>query len=225
MNIADIIRQRHSVRQYTDRPIDATVQAKLTAIIQEINAKSQLNIRLITDEPQAFDSTLAHYGKFRGVRNYFAMTGPKSDRDLDEKIGYYGEQLVLKAQELGLNTCWVALTFKHNKEAVGLAKGEKLVLVIAVGYGTNQGAVHKIKSREQVMSVQGEASEWFLNGVDAALLAPTAMNQQKFKFILDGNQVEAKAGLGFYAKVDLGIVKYHFELGAGTENFTWKKGI
>ena len=25
-----------------------------------------------------------------------------------------------------------------------------------------------------------------------------------------------------YGKMDLGIVKYHFELGAGKENFTWK---
>jgi hypothetical protein len=33
----------------------------------------------------------------------------KSD-DLDEKVGYWGEQLVLLAQTLGLNTCWVGLS-------------------------------------------------------------------------------------------------------------------
>ena len=34
-------------------------------------------------------------------------------------------------------------------------------------------------------------------------------------FSLDGNVVRAEAGTGFYSKIDLGIVKYHFELGAG----------
>ena len=58
--------------------------------------------------------------------------------------------------------------------------------------------------------------------VACALLAPTAINQQKFKFSLhDGNKVSVKAGLGFYSKVDLGIVKYHFEIGAGVKNFEW----
>ena len=57
--------------------------------------------------------------------------------------------------------------------------------------------------------------DWFQKGVKAALLAPTAMNQQKFQFILNGSQVSAKAGYGFYTKLDLGIVKYHFELGSG----------
>lgn len=56
----------------------------------------------------------------------------------------------------------------------------------------------------------------------AALLAPTAMNQQKFRFTLSGNEVSAKSTGGFYSKMDLGIVKFHFEEGAGRENFTWK---
>ena len=51
----------------------------------------------------------------------------------------------------------------------------------------------------------------------------TAMNQQKFRFTLNGNQVSAKAGIGFYAKVDLGIVKYHFEVGAGKTGWEWSE--
>jgi hypothetical protein len=57
-----------------------------------------------------------------------------------------------------------------------------------------------------------------VNGVEAALLAPTAVNQQKFEFILhDDNRVEAiaKFSLIGYAHLDLGIAKYHFEVGAG----------
>lgn len=69
--------------------------------------------------------------------------------------------------------------------------------------------------------VEGNVPEWFQKGVKASLLAPTAMNQQKYKFTLNGNHVLAETGKGFYTKIDLGIAKYHFELGAGKENFSW----
>ena len=71
------------------------------------------------------------------------------------------------------------------------------------------------------MKVESNPPTWFLQGIDAALLAPTAINQQKFTFSLQGNTVSAKAGIGFYSKIDLGIAKYHFEVGAGKENFRW----
>src|SRR5699024_5027431 len=140
---------------------------------------------------------------------------------LEETCGYYGEKIVLYAQTLGLNTCWVAMTYSKGKAVFQLDPGEKLCLVIAVGYGQTQGVSHKVKAREAVMKVQGTPPDWFIRGIDAALLAPTAMNQQKFTFSLDGSNVTAKAGIGFYSKIDLGIAKYHFELGAGAENFNW----
>lgn len=123
---------------------------------------------------------------------------------------------------LGLNTCWVAMTYKKGAAKLQLNRGEKLCLVIAVGYGLFNGVPHKSRPGESVMNVQGTPPDWFLKGIDAALLAPTAMNQQKFVFSLDRDTVSAKAGLGFYSKIDLGIAKYHFELGAGTGHFRWK---
>jgi hypothetical protein len=49
--------------------------------------------------------------------------------------------------------------------------------------------------------------------MEAALLAPTAMNQQKFYFELQPNgDVKVTCGKGFYTKLDIGIVKYHFEI-------------
>ena len=94
--------------------------------------------------------------------------------------------------------------------------------MIALGYGQTQGSGHKIKTREQVCETVVNAPEWFLKGLDAALLAPTAMNQQKFTFSLEaGERVKAKASLGFFSKVDLGIAKCHFELAAGVGNFRW----
>ena len=143
----------------------------------------------------------------------------KKDKQLEEKCGYYGEKVVLRAQELGLNTCWVAMTYSKVKTAFQINSGEKLCLVIAIGYGTTKGTGHKVKAPEAVMSAENPIPKWFQAGLEAALLAPTAMNQQKFVFALKGNTVTATAGTGFYTKIDLGIAKYHFETGAGKENF------
>lgn len=224
----EAIRARHSVRSYTDKPIEEEKQETLRRLVAECNSEGNLNIQLVVDSPKAFGSKLVHYGKFSGVRNYFALIGPKGD-DLDEKLGYYGQRLVLAAQTLGLNTCWVGLTYKKDPDSLQIGKGAKLRCVIALGYGTTQGVSHKVKAAEKVSKAAGDAPEWFQEGVEAALLAPTALNQQKFTLeLLDDKRVRAKAGWGIlskmemtFAMIDLGIVKYNFEVGAGQENFEW----
>lgn len=220
MTIMEAIRQRHSVRQYTDKPLGEDVIRPLEEEIAACNKESGLHIQLVKNEPKAFDSFMAHYGKFSGVTNYIAMIGKKGP-DLEEACGYYGERLVLKAQQLGLNTCWVAMTYSKIRSAFSVGEGEKLCIVISLGYGKTQGVPHKSKAIEKVAKTDGPAPDWFTSGVEAALLAPTAMNQQKFQFTLTDDKVSVRAGVGFYTKIDLGIVRYHFEAGAGKEHFTW----
>ncbi|MBQ8972066.1 MAG: nitroreductase [Clostridia bacterium] len=219
MDIMNIIRSRHSVRQYLDRPIPQSLRAQLNDCAAALNRESGLHIQILYDEPTCFGTRMAHYGKFENACNYIAMVGRKDD-GLEERCGYYGEKLVLKAQELGLNTCWVALT--HGKSKAEIAVGEKEVIIISLGYGKTQGASRKSKNASEVSNIAADAPDWFQRGVEAALLAPTAINQQKFHFDRNGNRVTAKAGrFGTNLKVDLGIVKCHFELGAGRENFIW----
>ena len=213
MEILEIMQQRHSVRQYTDRAIEPEKRTVLDALTQEINRKAGLSVQIIYDDPKCFDSFMAHYGKFAGVRNYIVLVGKKAP-GLDEILGYYGEELVLKAQELGLNTCWVALTHGKSKAAVG--RGEKEVCLIALGYGVTQGVEHKSRPMQELCTCGEPMPEWFRCGMNAAMLAPTAMNQQKFRFeLLPDGTVKAACGSGFYTKLDLGIVKYHFEAVTG----------
>lgn len=218
----EAMRARHSVRQYQERPLEPEAAAALRQEVEACNRESGLHIQLVVNEPKAFDGFLAHYGKFSGVTNYFALIGKKG-ADLEEKCGWFGERLVLKAQQLGLNTCWVAMSYTKIKSAFTVSPGEALCLVIAVGYGATQGSAHRSKSAAQVSEAQGQPPAWFQKGVEAALLAPTAMNQQKFHFALKDDRVTARPGVGFYTKVDLGIAKYHFALGAGSTPFVWEK--
>lgn len=215
----ELMRSRHSVRQYTEEIVPAPVQEALDACAAELNERGGLHMQIVYDEPECFGTRLAHYGRFENCRNYIAVMGRKAP-DLEERGGYYGELLVLKAQELGLNTCWAALTHGKSKAAAG--EGETEVILIALGYGKTQGAPRKSKTPEAVSNVSAESPEWFRRGVEAALLAPTAVNQQRFRITLSDGKVSIKPGiLGANLKIDLGIVKCHFELGAGKENFTW----
>ena len=227
MTIQEAIEARHSVRAYKDQPLTEEVVNVLNEKIAELNKLGNLHIQLIQNEPKAFQGKLAKYGKLSGVRNYLVMAGKKAD-DLNERIGYYGEQLVLLAQTLGLNTCWVGLSYSKVPGTYVLEDGEKIACYIALGYGENQGVGHKVKTVEQVSNASDVTPSWFKKGVEAALLAPTAVNQQKFSFELvdrkNGRpQVIAKKGFSMigYTQLDLGIVKCHFEIGAGKENFEW----
>lgn len=215
MDLMQAIRERHSVRSYTTQPIEKEKVDELNALIDKCNAESGLGLCLVTEEPAAFTSWLSHYGKFQNVRNYIAVTGRGDD---EVACGYYGQKVVLKAQTLGLNTCWVGLTYKKVQGAYTLKEGHKLHVVIAIGYGATQGAAHKIKKLSDVASVADGSPmpEWFAKGAEAALLAPTAMNQQKFHFTLqpDGS-VKATTKWGFFSKVDLGIASLHFEIATG----------
>ncbi len=219
MDLMEAVRARHSVRSYLDQPIEEEKAAALRSCIRECNRESGLHIQLVLNEPKAFSGFLARYGLFSGVSNYIALVG-EAGEGLEEKCGYQGEKIVLRAQQMGLNTCWVGLTYKRVHGAYRVREGDQLVCVIALGYGQTQGKPHKSKALKDVIE-PGEHPEWFIKGAEAALLAPTAINQQRFKFSHRSALVRVKAGLGPYTMVDLGIVKCHFEIGAGKDKFIW----
>ena len=175
------------MRQYKDTPLSDEQVIALRTKMEQINRDRGLHIQLIQNEPKAFSGFLARYIKFSGATNYLALVGRKSD-DLKEKLGYEGERLVLMAQQMGLNTCWVAGSFSKNK-AVQVGKDEKFVAVIAIGYGENQGKAHVSKPLGEIAAI-AYTPDWFRKGVECAMLAPSAMNKQNFHFshMADGKE-------------------------------------
>ena len=223
MDIREAISLRHSVRKYRDQPIEGNTLELLEAYIADVSRESGLHLQLVRNEPRAFKSGIIKYGGFSNVNNYIAMIGPKGEA-LRETCGYYGEKIVLYAQTIGLNTCWVGFRVGYVPDVYELARDEELALVIAIGYGENSGRQHRSKRPEKVSNLSETSPEWFRKGVEAALLAPTAINQQHFYFTHEGgNEVSVKKTYGPFSDVDLGIVRLHFELGAGKENFVWKE--
>lgn len=226
LTLEDAIRQRHSVRRYQLRPIAPSLLLELEQLLAACRAASGLSFTLVTDEPEAFGrSFLAHYGRFRGVRNYLLISrragDPRSKAEVDRLVGYHGERFVLEAQRMGLNTCWVALTLNKRKAREVLKEGEELRCAISVGYGEEQGVAHKQPPPLYFSADYDNAPAWFRRGIDFARLAPSAVHQQKFRFhLLSGQRVRLTSGRGFYTEIDSGIAQLHFEIGAGDAEYT-----
>ena len=216
MTEKEAILARHSVRQYKDIPIDEDKCRELNELIGKCNSESGLNIQLVLDDEGCFDTLFAHYGKFTNAKNYVALVGKKSVENLDELCGYYGQKIVLAAQMMGLNTCWVAGSYSKGKCKATVQPDEKIVCVISIGYGETQGHERRSKPMEKLCNVaQRDMPAWFKDGMEAAMKAPTAINQQRFFVTLDGENVTIKAKFAAMAKIDLGIVKYNFEAASG----------
>ncbi len=212
---------RHTVRKYKNEPLSADVVSRLNDRIQTHNQKYGLNIQLVTDNKDALPGIVGAL-MAKGVRNYMILAAPDT-QGVEEKLGYSSADLMLYAQTLGLNTWWVGGMYSHKGARKNSDAGDnaKIIGVVVVGYGEEQGVPHKSKPVGEVASYDGTAPKWFTAGVDAALLAPTAMNHQSFTIKGKGDQVEMTYAKGSFSGADLGICKYHFELGAGKDNFNW----
>lgn len=211
MTEIEAIKARHSVRSYTNKRIEQEKIEQINELIAKCNNEGNLHLQFCSDAGNTYNKLLSKAMGLGSAPSVIACVGPDDDT-VEERIGYYGEKIVLFAQQLGLNTCWAG-TFNKKGIPAEVKPGEKVVISIAIGYGETQGRERRSKTVDQVAS--GANPDWFTYGVEMALLAPTAINQQNFKIALesDGSITFTDKG-GPFSKVDLGIVKYHFEVGA-----------
>ncbi|MCC8073624.1 MAG: nitroreductase [Clostridiales bacterium] len=222
MTLQEAMKERHKVSKYKDKPLSADIIKQLNDRIKVQNQKYGLNMQLITESKDAMPGILAALMS-KGVKNYIILAGPDSP-GIDEKLGYSSADLMLYAQTLGLNTWWIGGMYsrKNAKKLTNAGDNTKIIGIVVVGYGENQGVPHKSKAASDISSYEGTVPEWFKAGVSAVLLAPTAMNKQAFTIKGKGNKVSITCNNGSYSDADLGIGKYHFELGAGKDKFEWQ---
>lgn len=220
INTWKAMEERHTVRKFKDEPLSKAVIDALQKQIDAANNAYGTGILLITNRENAINP-LVRLLMTRNVKNYFILGG-KAGPDLDVRIGEASTDLMLACQKLGLNTWFVGGTWNH-KPVMEEAPDEKVLGILAVGYGENQGKPHKSKTFDQVCHYEGEMPQWFVNGVRASMLAPTALNKQAYMFSGKGDEVSLFVDDGTFSGVDRGILMRFFELGAGRENFHWKE--
>lgn len=218
MDFKEAMQKRHMVRKYTDKPLSDEIIAKINERIELNNKTYDLNMKLMINNSKGVSSIMKLI-MARGVNNFIILAGDVSG-NLDERLGYSGADIMLYAQTLGLNTWWVGGTF--NRSVRRYVDNKKVTGIIAIGYGQTQGVPHKSKNVEDVSKYEGTIiPPWFISGVEGALLAPTALNKQDFMLIGNGNRVKIECSNGIFTGSNVGLIKYHFELGAGKGNFEW----
>ena len=219
MNLKEAMQKRHMVRKYINKPISDELINKINERISMNNKKFNLSMKLMVNNNKGVSSIMKLI-MAKGVNNFIILAGDNSS-NLDERLGYSGADIMLFAQTLGLNTWWVGGTF--NRSVSQYVDNKKVTGIIAIGYGESQGKPHKSKMVEDVSKYNGTViPSWFISGVDGALLAPTALNKQDFMIIGNKNKVKIESDNGIFTGSNVGLIKYHFELGAGKENFKWE---
>lgn len=221
MTIYDAVQERHSVRIFKKTPLSNEAIKLLNERMKELNSKYDIEFKLVTDNGKIINT--AYKVSFtKNANNFIVMTG-KNKPKIDEIIGYAGADILLYAQTIGLNTCWIsgAINKAEARDAANVRPGYLIPGVIAVGYGESNGKPHKSKKLEDISTYRGNPPYWFYKGVGYVLLAPTANNKQAFNIKGDGNKVRITCDNNQYAGLELGIARYHFEVGAGTENIEW----
>ncbi len=227
MTLKEAINARVSRRSFTSTPLSSEALSALHTIIEQANTEDGLHLQLITNEPKAFKNFMKTYGLFSGVHSYIAMVGPADDTRAQQLLGYYGELLILTAQTFDLGTCWVGASFDRNSCKAVVNDGEKLYCVIAIGYPKEKTTLSQRVAQsfisknehdsQQIATVKGNypAPAWFNQGIDAVLVAPSAMNKLPVHFTYENGIVTAVATANTgYENIDLGIAKLHFEIGA-----------
>ena len=223
MTLQEAMEYRSSVRRYTDAPIEEPTVKALKKIITHYNRRSGLSFKWIEDGSAAFSSFLHTMGRFKGVRSLIALKGNKDAENLYEKIGRYGERIVLEAVSLGLGTCWVSGSFDRNCVALSTSEDEELVAVITVGYPVPdtkpeifqkiQPLLHRKIPLKKMYICDSPPADWFMQGIGAARNAPSGGNRQPVRFFyMNGVVLASVRNIDSPPLVDLGIAKSHFEL-------------
>ena len=230
------MKKRCSRRKYTNRPIDSKYVQQLEDSIALYNKESGLNIKLVIGSgAELFSGFRKSYGLFVGVQNYIAMIGSKTLLNRMEKVGRFGEKIILEATAMGLSTCWVGTSYDKNAAKELCEGNEELDCVIAVGYSDEKhslkermmeyGTHRQNKSKEALIESEEHVPEWFKQGMDAVYLAPTARNLRPFVFKYKDGQVTASTTVqSETAMIDLGIAKLHFALGARVGSWDYGNG-
>ena len=221
MNLTEAIDIRVSRRHFNDQAIDANITNQINSLIAKYNQLDNLNFKLIDNAALAFKSFLIPYGKFKGIKNAIALSINRNDQNYLEKVGYYGQQLVLSMVVMGLDTCWVGVNFNRKSEVFTIHESEELVAVLVFGYAQDAipktevdkyGITHRsslsiedITTNDQILPHHVE------EGIVAILKAPSTKNKQPVR--VEYKTAQLKLSVNIRRKqnlVELGIAKAHY---------------
>lgn len=234
----DAVEKRVSRRTYINKIISNDDILTIVKLIDEINKESSLNIQFIKNGKDAFNGFKASYGLIGGANSFIALVGNKKLENYKQKIGYYGEMIVLEATNLNLGTCWVGGTYDkiQCQKYINFNENEELVCIIVIGHTSKEFSIKekvvksvsksKVGFDDILISNNKNIDGWINEGIKSAFLAPSALNKKEIRYEIKNEKISAfiKEKNHGYEEVDLGISMLHFQLGAISKKYNgnWK---
>lgn len=235
---------RRSKRDYLTKLIETEKIELLNKLAEDINKTTEgIRIVLVNQSSEGiFKGMVGSYGKISDTPAYALFIGNTEDKNVEEKIGYYGESYILELTRLGLGSCWVGGTYdpKVAGKAIELASNEKIYSVTPVGYPKAEVKISErllkiiVKSDKRKKlseicedSVKKVLPEWVQISLEAGRAAPSAINRQPWYFYADEKSIKVAVdkedrGHNYSRRLDCGIAMLHIEVGALTKGITGK---
>ena len=230
------ITERRSRRHFDlNRPIEPETLVALDTLCKQFRPFPHARSRLVTESAKdVFKGIIGSYGKIKDAPAFIAFIGNMDSASVQEEVGYTGEGVILEATALGLNTCWVAGFFKPESVAslVEIKSNERVLAVTPVGYArrhesleeklmTGFGRTHQRVPISRLISslTQDSLPEWIRASIQAARLAPSAVNRQPWGFDVQDDSITVYVRTGgpefnVSKRLDCGIAMLHIEVAA-----------
>ncbi|MFC1916669.1 nitroreductase family protein [Chloroflexota bacterium] len=230
------IEKRRSRRHFDEsRPIESDTLSALDMVCKRFVPFPNARSCLVTESVKGvFKGIVGSYGKIKDTPAFIAFSGNMGSAPVQEEVGYTGEGVILEATALGLNTCWVAGFFKPESVAalVEIKSNERVLAVTPVGYArrfesmeeklmTGFGHTHRRLPVSKLICGlgRGELPEWVRASIQAASLAPSAINRQPWGFDMEDGSIIVYVRSGgpefsVSKRLDCGIAMLHVEVAA-----------
>lgn len=228
------IESRRSRRRFEPTFLSREQLVQLDNACSTFRPFSDVRNVLVEQSPHSlFKGAVGPYGKIRGANAFIAFIGNMNNVHVQEQVGYMGEGIILEAEAMNIATCWVAL-FRPNvvTSLITINKSEQVMAVTPVGYATAResleervmtgfGFTHRRKPLSDLVIGFDEKDypQWILSAVEAARLAPSAMNRQPWRFHIETNSItvavnSTRREYGVSRRLDCGIAMLHIEVAA-----------
>ncbi|MFC1920377.1 nitroreductase family protein [Chloroflexota bacterium] len=231
------IEKRRSRRRYIEENLKSSQLKRIQSLCNDFQPFPSARAVLVKESPDdVFKGIIGSYGLIRGAKSFIAFIGNVRSPYVQEQVGYTGEGIMLQAEVMNLNTCWVGGFFRRDmvSSLVDMEKNEQVFAITPIGYAVEEptfgeklitgfGWTHKRKplSKMVIGLKDTEWPEWMKSSLQAARLAPSAVNRQPWRFIADEksitvavNDKSLKRETQISKRLDCGIAMLHIEVAA-----------
>jgi Putative TM nitroreductase len=145
-SIIEIIKERSSRRSYTPQPVEAEKLGALSdffaALEGPFGGRARFVILDTTGWGEQKINALGTYGTMQGARIFIVGIIRRGEHDMED-FGYQFEQIILRATDLGLGTCWIGGIFNRSRFAdkADVREDEVLPAISPLGYPTPKRSV------------------------------------------------------------------------------------